>query len=89
MLKSLTMSTIANQGKILLEKIALWKKSYDKSDRILKRKDITLPTKVHLVKGFFFFFFWFFVFVFVFTGVMYGCEGWTIKKSEHRRELML
>ena len=65
MLKSLTMSTIANQGKILLEKIALWKKSYDKSDRILKRKDITLPTKVHLVKGFFFFFFGF-LFLFLF-----------------------
>ena len=66
MLKSLTMSTIANQGKILLEKIALWKKSYDKSDRILKRKDITLPTKVHLVKGFFFCLFCFFVFCFCF-----------------------
>ena len=66
MLKSLTMSTIANQGKILLEKIAPWEKSYDKSDRILKRKDITLPTKVHLVKGFFFCLFCFFVFCFCF-----------------------
>ena len=42
-------------------------------DSILKRKDITLPTKVHLVKAM------------VFPVVMYGCESWTIKKSEHRR----
>ena len=42
-------------------------------DSILKSRDITLPTKVHLVKAM------------VFPGVMYGCEGWTIKKAEHRR----
>ena len=42
-------------------------------DNILKSKDITLPTKVHLVKAM------------VFPVVMYGCESWTIKKSEHRR----
>ena len=40
---------------------------------ILKSKDITLPTKVHLVKAMFF------------PLVMYGCESWTIKKAEHRR----
>ena len=40
---------------------------------ILKRRDITLPTKVHLVKAM------------VFPVVMYGCESWTIKKAEHRR----
>ena len=40
---------------------------------ILKSRDITLPTKVHLVKAM------------VFPVVMYGCEIWTIKKSEHRR----
>ena len=40
---------------------------------ILKSKDITLPTKVHLVKAMFF------------PVVMYGCESWTIKKAEHRR----
>ena len=40
---------------------------------ILKSRDITLPTKVHLVKGM------------VFPVVMYGCESWTIKKAEHRR----
>ena len=42
-------------------------------DSILKSRDITLPTKVHLVK------------VLVFPVVMYGCESWTIKKSEHQR----
>ena len=42
-------------------------------DNILKSKDITLPTKVHLVKAI------------VFPVVMYGCESWTIKKAEHRR----
>ena len=40
-------------------------------DSILKSRDITLPTKVCLVK------------VLVFPGVMYGCESWTIKKAEH------
>ena len=40
---------------------------------ILKSRDITLPTKVHLVKAM------------VFPVVMYGCESWTIKKAEHRR----
>ena len=42
-------------------------------DSILKSRDITLPTKVHLVKAM------------VFALVMYGCESWTIKKAEHRR----
>ena len=42
-------------------------------DSILKSKDITLPTKVHVVK------------TMVFPVVMYGCEGWTIKKAEHQR----
>ena len=42
-------------------------------DSILKSRDITLPTKVHLVK------------VMVFPVVMCGCENWTIKKAEHRR----
>ena len=42
-------------------------------DSILKSRDITLPTKVHLVKAM------------VFPVVMYGCEHWTVKKSEHRR----
>ena len=42
-------------------------------DSILKSRDITLPTKVHLVKAM------------VFPVVMYGCEYWTVKKAEHRR----
>ena len=42
-------------------------------DSILKGRDITLPTKVHLVQGM------------VFPVVMYGCESWTVKKAEHRR----
>ena len=42
-------------------------------DSILKRRDITLPTKVHLVKAM------------VFPVVMYGCESWTMKKAERRR----
>ena len=42
-------------------------------DNILKSRDITLSTKVHLVKAM------------VFPGVMYGCESWTIKTAEHQR----
>ena len=42
-------------------------------DSILKSRDITLPTKVHLVKAM------------VFPVVMYGCESWTMKKAEHQR----
>ena len=42
-------------------------------DSILKSRDITLPTKVHLVK------------VMVFPAVMYGCESWTVKKAECQR----
>ena len=42
-------------------------------DSIFKSRDITLPTKVCLIKAM------------VFPGVMYGCESWTVKKAEHRR----
>ena len=42
-------------------------------DRILKSRDVTLPTNVRLVKAI------------VFPGVMYGCKSWTIKKAEHQR----
>ena len=44
---------------------------------ILKSRDITLPTKVHLVKAM------------VFPVVMYGCESWTVKKAEHRKLMLL
>ena len=42
-------------------------------DTILKSRDITLPTKVHLVKAM------------VFPMVIYGCESWTVKKDEHQK----
>ena len=51
-----------------------WKKTYDiPRDSILKSKDITLPTKVQIVKAL------------VFPAVMYGCESWILKKAEHQR----
>ena len=53
--------------------LLLGKKTLTNLDSILKSKDITLSTKVHLVKAM------------VFLVVMYGCESWTIKKAEHRR----
>ena len=46
-------------------------------DSILKSRDITLQTKVHLVKAM------------VFLGVMYGCESWTIKKAECKEVMLL
>ena len=53
--------------------ILLGRKVMTNLDRILKSKDITFPTKVHLVRAM------------VFPVVMYGCESWTIKKAERRR----
>ena len=53
--------------------LLLGRKVMTNLDRILKSKDITLPTKVHLVKAV------------VFPVVMYGCESWTVKKAERRR----
>ena len=54
-------------------RLLLGRKAMTNLDIILKSRDITLPTKVHLVK------------VMVFPVVMYGCESWTIKKAEHQR----
>ena len=51
--------------------LLLGRKVVTNLDSILKSRDITLPTKVHLVK--------------VFPVVMYGCESWTMKKAEHQR----
>ena len=51
--------------------LLLGRKVMTNLDSILKSRDITLPTKVHLVKAM------------VFSVVMYGCESWTIKKDEH------
>ena len=53
--------------------LLLGRKAMANIDSILKSRDITLPTKVHLVKAM------------VFPVVMYGCESWTIKKAECRR----
>ena len=52
-------------------RLLLGRKVMTNLDRIFKSRDITLPTKVHLVKGM------------VFPVVMYGCEGWTVRKAEH------
>ena len=53
--------------------LLLRRKAMTNLDSILKSRDVTLPTKVRLVKSM------------VFPVVMYGCESWTIKKAEHRR----
>ena len=53
--------------------LAPWKESYENLDSIFKSRDITLLTKVHIVKAM------------VLPVVMYGCESWTIKKAEHQR----
>ena len=51
--------------------LLLGRKVLTNLDSILKSRDITLPTKVHLVKAM------------IFPVVMYGCESWTVKKAEH------
>ena len=53
-------------------RLLLGRKVMTKLDSIFKSRDITLPTKVHLVKAM------------VFPVVMYGCESWTVKKAEHK-----
>jgi len=53
--------------------LLLGRKGITNLDSILKSRDITLPTKVHLVKAK------------VLPVVMYGCESWTVKKAEHQR----
>ena len=58
---------------IALESWKVYRASRTVIDSILKSRDITLPTKVHLVKAM------------VFPIVMYGCESWTTKKAEHQR----
>ena len=54
-------------------RLLLGRKVMTNIDNVLKSRDITLPTKVHLVKAM------------VFPMVMYGCESWTVKKAEHQR----
>ena len=58
---------------IKLRRLLLGRKVMTNLDSILKSKDITLPTKVHLVK------------VMVFPVVLNGCESWTVKEAEGRR----
>jgi len=74
--------TLKNHSKITADgdcshetkrRLLLGRKALTNLDSILKSRDITLPTKVHLVK------------VMVFPVVMYGCESWTIKKAECQR----
>ena len=65
--KSLQMVTAAMK----LKDAYLGRKVMTNLDSILKSRDITLPTNVHLVKAM------------VFPVVMYGCESWTVKKAEH------
>ena len=64
--KSLQMMTSA----VKLRHLLLGRKVMTNLDSIFKSRDITLPTKVHLVKAM------------VFPVVMYGCESWTVKKAE-------
>ena len=56
-----------------LKRLLLGRKFMTKLERKLKSRDITLPTKVHLVKAM------------VFPVVMYGCDSWIMKKAEHQR----
>ena len=57
--------------------LLLGRKVMTNLDSILKSRDITLLTKIHIVKAM------------VFPVVMYGCESWTIKKAEHQRLMLL
>ena len=65
--KSLQMVTAA------MKVLAPWKKAMTNLDSVLKSRDITLLTKVYLVKAM------------VFPVVMYGCKSWTVKKAGHQR----
>ena len=54
-----------------IKTLTLWKESYDQPRQHIKNRDITQPTKVHLVRAM------------LFPVIMYGCESWTIKKADH------
>ena len=69
-LKSQRMVTAAMK---LKDAWLLGRKAMTSLDSIIKRRDTTLPTKVHLVKAM------------IFLVVMYGCESWTIQKAEHQK----
>ena len=63
----------SNSSHEIKRHLLLGRKDMTHLDSILKSRDVTLPTKVHLVKAM------------VFPVVMYGCESWTVKKAEHQR----
>ena len=65
------MQVVAAAMKLKKRHLLLGRKAMTNIDSVLKSRDITLATNVHLVKAM------------VFPVVMYGCEGWTIKKAEH------
>ena len=71
--KSLLMVTTA----MIVKDACSLKKNYDKPRQHVKSRDITLPTKVCIVKSM------------AFPVVMYGCEIWTIKKAEHQKLMLL
>ena len=66
-----------NYSHEIKRRLLLGRKVMTNLDSIFKSRDITLPTKFHLVKAM------------VFPLVMYGCESWTIKKAEHQRLMLL
>ena len=66
-------TTDSNCSHEIKKRVLLGRKAMTNLDSIFKSRDITLPTKVHLVKAMFF------------PVVMYGCESWTIKKAECQR----
>ena len=66
-----TITADADYSHEIKRRLLLGRKVMTNPDSILKSRDITLPTKVHIVKAM------------VFLVVMYGCESWTIKKLEH------
>ena len=63
----------SNYSHEIKRRLLLGRKAMTNLDSVLKSRDITLLTKVHLVKAM------------VFPVVMYGCESWTVKKAEHQR----
>ena len=66
-------TTVGDCSHEIKRRLLLGRKVMTNLDSILKSRDITLPTKVHLVKAM------------IFQVVMYGCESWTAKKAEHQR----
>ena len=68
---SKSLQVVGDHSHEIKRHLVLERKAMANLDSILKSRDITLPTKGHLVKAM------------VYPAVMYGCESWTIKKAEH------